>query len=273
MRTVENFPEKLIFETKQRAIAETLESTPDNTFSLQILPWINVDLEKRLKTGKITNVLDYLVSFPEKIATIPNLTLFLIEDAKEEIREGIKAGYIDPEKVIGASTFDWMDYRVTPRLRGRKISKIKDFINTPSEKLSELSELNENLITQSKIKLKKLLSVYNDNESLLQIPGIHESMKSDLSRIDIQGLLDFLLTSENDLQIVRGLVDSLIQDKQNDVISEIKENFDTIPIKKAYWLDLDLEKTLSILGINTIYDFISYPTKSLEKIEGMDLRV
>ncbi|MHA1206743.1 MAG: hypothetical protein ACTSSO_04140, partial [Candidatus Hodarchaeales archaeon] len=270
LRTVENFPNKLIFETKQRAITETLESTPDNTFNITILPWITEDLEKRLKTGKINNVLDYLIAFPEKIAAIPKLSLRLVENAKEEIRDGIEAGYVDPEKVIGASTFDWMDYRVTPRLRGRKISKIKDFINTPTEKLTELSELNENLISQSKSKLKELLSVYNDSESLHHVPGIHESMYSDLTRINVQGFIDFLLASENDLRIVRGLVDNLIQEKQDEIITEIKENFDTIPIKKAYWLDLNLEKKLSKLGIITIFDFISYPTKSLEKIESID---
>ena len=270
LRTVENFPEKLIFETKQRGIAEILESTPDNTFNIQMLTWITDDLEKRLKTGKINNVLEYLTAFPEKIAAIPKLSLRLIEDSKKEIREGIKAGYVDPEKVIGASTFDWMDYRVTPRLRGRKISKIKDFINTPTEKLAELTELNENLIALSKAKLKRLLSSYNDADSLSQVPGLHESMYSDLKRINIQGFIDFLLASESDLQIVRGLVDYLVQEKQNEIITEIKENFDTIPIKKAYWLDLDLERTLSKLGINSIFDFISYQTTALTKVEGMD---
>jgi hypothetical protein len=226
-----------------------------------------------LRTAKITNVLDYLIAPSEKIATIPKLTLRLIEDAKEEIREGVKSGYIDPDKVIGASTFDWMDYRVTPKLRGRKISKIKDFINTPSEKIVELSELNDNLISKSKIKLNELLSDYNDSGSLLQIPELQESMYSDLNRLNIHGFIDFLLTNEKELQIVRGFVDNLIQEKQGEIISEINENFDTIPIKRAYWLDLDLEKELSKLGITTIFDFISYPTKALGKIDGMDPQV
>ncbi|MHA2342410.1 MAG: hypothetical protein ACXADW_11070 [Candidatus Hodarchaeales archaeon] len=273
LRAVEIFPEKLIFEQKQKAITDIIESTSEDTFTLQQLPWITTDIEKRLRTAKITNVLDYLIAPSEKIATIPKLTLRLIEDAKEEIREGVKSGYIDPDKVIGASTFDWMDYRVTPKLRGRKISKIKDFINTPSEKIVELSELNDNLISKSKIKLNELLSDYNDSGSLLQIPELQESMYSDLNRLNIHGFIDFLLTNEKELQIVRGFVDNLIQEKQGEIISEINENFDTIPIKRAYWLDLDLEKELSKLGITTIFDFISYPTKALGKIDGMDPQV
>ncbi|MHA2031389.1 MAG: hypothetical protein ACW99Q_18590, partial [Candidatus Kariarchaeaceae archaeon] len=273
LRAVEKFPDKLIFEQKQKAIANIIESTSEDTFALQKLPWITADIEKRLRTAKITNVLDYIIASQEKIATIPKLAHRLIEDAKEEIREGVKSGYIDPDKVIGASTFDWMDYRVTPRLRGRKISKIKDFINTPSEKLVELPELNDNLISKSKIKLNEMLSDYNDSESLLQVPELQESMYSDLNRLNIQGFIDFLLANEKDLQIVRGFVDNLIQEKQGGLISEINENFDTIPIKRAYWLDLDLEKELSKLGITTIFDFISYPTKELGKIDGMDPQV
>ena len=109
-----------------------------------------------------------MITFNEKISTNQTIALRLIEDAKEEIREGVRDDFIDPERVIGASTFEWMDYRVTPRLRGRKISKIKDFHNTPSEKLAELSDLNENLVARSKTKSKETLAEFNQSSMLME---------------------------------------------------------------------------------------------------------
>ncbi len=273
LREVDEFPEKLVYETKIKTISEFSESTSDDTFSLELLPWITGDIEKGFNSAKIKNILEYLVTFPEKLSSIPKLAIRLIENAKEEIREGVKEGYIDPEKVIGASTFDWMDYHVTPKLRGRKISKIIEFLNTPSEKLAELNELIDNLIIKSKHKLKEAFHSYNDKTSLFRIPGIHESMLSDLDRLNVQGFIDFLLINEKDLLIVRGLIDALILIKQDEILDEINSTFDPVPIKKAYWLDLELEKILLKKGISTIFDFISYPTTELRKIKGMDSMV
>ncbi|MHA2095394.1 MAG: hypothetical protein ACW98F_12265, partial [Candidatus Hodarchaeales archaeon] len=270
LREVDEFPQKLIYETKLKAINEFSESTSEDTFSLGLLPWITGDIEKGFKSAKISNILDYLVTFPEKVSSIPKFTIRLIESAKEEIREGVKGGYVDPEKVIGASTFDWMDYKVTPKLRGRKISKIKEFLNSPSEKLAELTELIDNLIIKSKINLKESFQTYNDKTSLLRIPGIQESMISELERLDVHGFIDFLLTNEKDLLIVRGLIDALILIKQDEILDEINATYDPVPIKNAFWLDLDLEKILLMRGISTIFDFISYPTTELRKIQGID---
>ncbi len=270
LREVDDFSEKLIFETKLKAINDYFNTTPEDTFNFRLLPWLTPDIEKILKNAKITNILEYFVTFPEKLSSIPKLAIRLIESAKEEIRDGVKGEYIDPEKVIGASTFDWMDYKVTPKLRGKKISKIKDFLNSPSEKLAELTELIDNLIVRSKHKLKEELQVYNDENSLSRIPGMNESMFSDLARLNVRGFIDFLLTSEKELLIVRGLMDALILLKQDEILEEINAAFDPVPIKKAYWLDLELERILQMKGILTIYDFISYPTEELRKLVDMD---
>ncbi|MHA1992925.1 MAG: DNA topoisomerase VI subunit B [Candidatus Hodarchaeales archaeon] len=273
LREVDDFPEKLIYETKLNTITDFLNSSSEDAFNLELFPWLTGDIEKVLKSAKITNILEFFVAFPEKISSMPKLAIRLIESAKEEIREGVKGEYIDPEKVIGASTFDWMDYRVTPKLRGRKISKIKDFLNSPSEKLADLNELIDNLIFKSKHNLKEALQSYNDKTSLFKIPGISNSMLSDLERLEVHGFIDFLLTTEKDLLIVRGLIDALILIKQDEILDEINATFDPVPIKQAYWLDLELEKTLLNKGISTIYDFISHPTEELRAIKGMDSMV
>ncbi|MHA1940789.1 MAG: DNA topoisomerase VI subunit B [Candidatus Hodarchaeales archaeon] len=270
LREVENFSEKLIYEAKLEIIDAILESESPEAFSLDFLSWLTPKIQKFLIKTKIIDVLTYLITFNEKISTNQIISIQLIENAKKEIREGVKDGFIDSEKVIGASTFDWMDYRVTPRLRGRKISKIKDFLNTPSEKLSELSELNENLVAQSKIKIKEKLKEFNQSSLLLEISGIKESMLKDLERLSIEGPIDFLLTPEKDLLIVRDFVEDLIKVKQNNLLFQINEEYDHVPIKKAYWLDLSLEERLNRLGITTIFDLISFSTKKLKEIKGMD---
>ncbi len=273
LRNVENFPSKLLYEAKHKVISEQILKHDERSFDLRSIHWITDELEKGLKSEKILNILDYLISFPEKIATIPILPIKLIEGVKSEITQGIENGYIDSEKVIGAATFDWMDYRVTPRLRGRKISKIKEFMETPTEKLAELSELNENLIVRSKKELIKNLEHLNTPETLSKIPGYHESMLSDFSRLDIRGFIDFLLKDEEELQIVRGLLNNLITMKQDEVYEKIERNYETIPTKNAWWLDPELELIFKELGIKTIYDFISYPSEMLLKIKKLDPKI
>ena len=273
LREVEKFPEKLIYEAKLEFIETILESESPETFSLDLLPWLTPNINNFLKKAEINNILTYLITFNEKISTNQTIALRLIENAKEEIREGVRDDFIDPEEVIGASTFEWMDYRVTPRLRGRKISKIKDFLNTPSEKLAELSDLNENLVARSKTKIKEILAEFNQSSMLMDISGIKEQMLKDLGRLNIEGPIDFLLTPEKDLLMVRDSVEGLIQTKQNNLLEMINEDYDHVPIKKAYWLDLYVERELNRLGITTIYDLISYPTKQLKKIEGLDFSV
>jgi DNA topoisomerase-6 subunit B len=273
LREVDYFSEKLIYETKKRAIDTFRESSSDEDFQLQILPWINPEVVKALKSVKVDNILDYLITFPEKLSSNSKIAIRLIEGAKEEIRQGIKSDYIDSENVIGASTFEWMDYHVTPKLRGRKISKIKDFLNSPSEKLAELNELVENLVIQSNVKVKEILTVYNDQESLFRVPGIDKSMLSDFARLNIEGFIDFLLASEKELLIVRGLVDKLIVKKQDEILDQINDEYDPVPIKRAYWLDLELEKALLQRGISTVFDFVSYSTKELKSLKGMDFLV
>ncbi|UCE12587.1 MAG: DNA topoisomerase VI subunit B, partial [Candidatus Heimdallarchaeota archaeon] len=273
LRIVEYLPEKLVYEVKQRLIGEYIVRYSEDTFNLEKISWMTKELGKGLKSEKIQNTLNYLVAFPEKLAQIPVLSIRLIEAVKTEIKEGITQGYIDAEKVIGAATFDWMDYRVTPRLRGRKISKIKEFLQTPTEKLAELTELAENLIIQSKRELAETLSQFNAEDSLLEIPGIKETMLPDLKRLEIKGCIDFLLADEKDLRMVRGLIDSLIFMKQDEVMEQIEQNFEIFPTKNAWWLDLDLEEQLTDLGIKSVFDFVCYPSSDLLKLEKIDKKI
>lgn len=273
LRAVRYLPEKLIYEAKLNGISNYLIKNPPETFSLKAMTWMTNSLEKSLKSLKITNIFEYFAAFPEKLARISNLSIDLIEDVKREITEGIKQGYIDAEKVIGASTFDWMDYRVTPKLRGRKISKIKEFLQTPSEKLAELTELVENLVLRSKNVQKEKFTQFNDNNSLFEIPGYREEMLSDLKRLEIEGFIDFLLETDKNLKIVRNLIPTLLSMKQDEIIEEIEQNYDILPTKNAWWLDSELEIKLKALSIKTVYDFIRYPTRDLLKIKGMDPQI
>ncbi|MFX0182353.1 MAG: DNA topoisomerase VI subunit B [Candidatus Hodarchaeota archaeon] len=272
LRHVESFPEKLIYEAKQRSITEMLTKLSKEMFDLKTIPWVTDDLEKGLKAAKVHNILDYLTSFPEKLGKIPHLSIRLIEGVKKEIQEGITNGYIDPEKVIGAATFDWMDYRVTPRLRGRKISKIKEFMQTPTEKLAELPELTDNLIERSKKIQKEALEQLNDIDSLRKLPGFQESMLSDLNRLEIYGLIDFLLKNERDLRIIRGLIPRLISMKQDEIYDQINqvETYGAFLTKNALWLDSELEIQLKNFGIKTVYDFVRTPSSKLFELKKLN---
>ncbi|MHA1331815.1 MAG: DNA topoisomerase VI subunit B, partial [Candidatus Hodarchaeales archaeon] len=187
LRLVEFFPQKLIFELKLKSISRVLEKYTLESFRLSLIPWMDKEIEKALKSVKVSTILDYLIAFPEKLADVPNLSIKLIEEAKHEIRQGVKEGYIDPEKVIGAATFEWMDYRVTPRLRVRNISRIKEFLQTPTEKLSEIQELVENLIIKSKQLKVDLLESLNTRENLVKFTRVQKSMIADLERIGVKG--------------------------------------------------------------------------------------
>ncbi len=273
LRVVENLPEKLIYEAKLIGISNYLVKIPVEQLSLKTMTWVTDDLEKSIKSADISNIFEYFVTFPEKLAVVPSLSIRLIENIKKEINDGIRQGYIDPEKVIGAATFEWMDYRVTPRLRGRKISKITEFMQTPTEKLAELTELVENLVLQSKKIQKGKFTHFNNLESLFEIPGYKEEMLPDLKRLGIEGFIDFLLEDESNLKIVRGLIPELLSMKQDEIIEEIEKNYEILPTKNAWWLDLELELQLKELGVSNVYDFIRYPTKKLLKINNLDPRI
>ncbi|MHA2245088.1 MAG: DNA topoisomerase VI subunit B [Candidatus Hodarchaeales archaeon] len=273
LRLVENFPEKLLYEVKQRAIIGHLTNHPKMPYSLKTLPWITEDLEKDLKSAKIHNILDYLIAFPEKLSQIPDLSFRLIEEAKKEIQKGIKQGYIDPEKVIGAATFDWMDYRVTPRLRGRNISKIKEFLKAPNEKLVEISDLTENLILRSKRVQNEEIKQLNEEKPFLLVDALQETMIPDLDRLEIKGFVDFLQAKEKDLLIIRGLVNHLISMKLDEVLEKIEQDHEIFPTKAAWWLDSELEVQLQDLGIQTVYDFIRYPSSKLLKLDKLDVQI
>ncbi|MFW9779926.1 MAG: DNA topoisomerase VI subunit B [Candidatus Heimdallarchaeota archaeon] len=270
LRYIEGFPEKLIYDCKSKAVEIQLKHSSSETIAMENAEWMTDNLLKNFRKAKIDTLFDYIIGFPEKLAQIPSLNRRLIEWAKDEIKGGIKAGYIDPESVIGAASFDWMDYKVTPRLRGRKISKIKEFLQTPSETLAELPELAENLILRSKQLFKDKLEDFNDPDSLMAIPGISESMQSDLTRLEIRGLVDFLLKGENELHILRGFTNQLINMKLDEIYEEIIQNHEAFPIKNALWLDPDLESQLKSFGINYVYDFVKTASSELEKIKGMD---
>ncbi|MFX1515315.1 MAG: DNA topoisomerase VI subunit B [Promethearchaeota archaeon] len=273
LRMVENFPEKLIYEAKQRAIDEVLTDYPETAFDFETIPWITEDIKKGLKSAKIHNILDYMIAFPEKLTKVPNLSMKILESVKKEIQDGIKAGYIDAEKVIGAATFDWMDYRVTPRLRGRNISKISEFLQTPTEKLADISELTEKLILRSKkIQIEEINNL-NEEKPFSRVAALEESMKSDLERLEIKGVIDFLLMEEKELQIIRGFVSRLIFIKQDEIQEEIEQEHEIFPTKAAWWLDLRLESKLKDLGIETVYDFIRCPTSTLMKLEELDHQI
>ncbi len=273
LRIVENFPEKLLYEAKQRAINEHLAHSHTETYNLRTYPWMTEDLEKGLKSAKIYNVLDYLITFPEKISKIPDLAIKLLEGAKKEIKEGITQGYIDAEKVIGAATFDWMDYRVTPRLRGRNISKIKEFMQTPDEKLAEISDLTENLILRSKKVQNEEIKRLNEEKPFLKVAALQESMLPDLDRLEIKGFIDFLLADDKDLLIIRGLINRLISMKQDEVLIQIEQDHEILPTKTAWWLDSKLETQLKELGIQTVYDFIQCPSITLLKLKSLDPQI
>ncbi|MHA1973844.1 MAG: DNA topoisomerase VI subunit B [Candidatus Hodarchaeales archaeon] len=270
LRLVEFFPQKLIFELKLETITRVLEKYSLESFRLSLIPWIDKDIEKALKSVKVSSILDYLVAFPEKLADIPNLSIKLIEEAKHEIRQGVKEGYIDPEKVIGAATFDWMDYRVTPRLRGRNISRIKEFLQAPTEKLSEIQELAENLIARSKQLKLDILDSLNTENNLMKFANIQESMIADLERINVKGLIDFLLAEDKDLVIVRGLLNLLVIAKQDQVLKQISQKYEIFPTKNACWLDSEIETQLRNIDIETVFDFIKYPSSKLLKIKNLD---
>lgn len=273
LRMVENFPEKLIYEAKQKAIDEILADYPETAFNFETIPWITEDIEKGLKSAKIHNILDYMIAFPEKLAKIPNLSIKILDTIKKEIQEGIKQGYIDAEKVIGAATFDWMDYRVTPRLRGRNISKIKEFLQTPTEKLADISELTEKLILRSKKVQSEDILQLNEEKAFSRVSALDESMQPDLERLGINGFIDFLLMEENELKIIRGLLPRLISMKQDEIQDQIEQDHEIFPTKAAWWLDSGLETRLKGLGIETVYDFIRYPTSILMKLEEMDPQI
>jgi len=270
LRLVEYFQEKLIYELKIKTINDILVGFPVDSFDLNKISWITPDIDKGLKTFKITNIFEYLVAFLEKLSDIPSLTIHLIEGIKQNIQEGVGQGYIDEDKVIGAATFEWMDYRVTPRLRGRNISKISEFLQTPSEKLAEIQELVENLILQSKKSIADCFQEFNTEELLEKYTKIQNFMKSDLERIQVQGFIDFLLVNEKDLLIVRGLVDNLVSQKQEDLLVEIEQTAEFFPTKNAYWLNPQLENTLRLIGIQTVFDFIKYPSIKLLKIKNLN---
>jgi hypothetical protein len=236
LRLVENFPEKLLYEAKQRAIDGHLTNHPKMTYSLKTLPWITEDLEKGLKSAKIHNILDYLIAFLGKLSQIPDLSVRLIEEAKKEIQLGIKQGYIDPEKVIGAATFDWMDYRVTPRLRGRNISKIKEFLRAPNDKLAEISDLTENLILRSKKIQNEEIKKLNEEKPFLKVNALQET-------------------------------------KLDEVLEKIEQDHEIFPTKAAWWLDSELEAQLQDLGIQTVYDFIRCPSSKLLKLDKLDHQI
>ncbi|WP_455141625.1 DNA topoisomerase VI subunit B [Candidatus Hodarchaeum mangrovi] len=270
LRLVEFFQEKLIYELKLKAITLILVDFPVDSIDLNKISWITPDIDKGLRSFKITNIFEYLMTFPEKLSNVPNLSIQLLEGIKQNIREGIEQGYIDENKVIGAATFEWMDYRVTPRLRGRNISKISEFLQTPSEKLAEIQELAENLIFQSKRLIADSIQELNTEELLLKYTNIQISMKSDLERIQVKGLIDFLLANEKDLLIVRGLVDKLVSQKQDELLVEIEQSAEFFPTKNAYWLDPQLENALRLIGIQTVFDFIKYPSKKLLKFKNLN---
>ncbi|MHA2328942.1 MAG: DNA topoisomerase VI subunit B, partial [Candidatus Hodarchaeales archaeon] len=270
LRLVENFPEKLIFEAKRRAINEHLIKHSVEVFNLKVFPWMNEDLEKNLKKAKIHNILDFFIASSEKLSRIPNLSFVLLENIKNEIKEGIKKEYIDEEKVIGAATFDWLDYRVTPRLRGRKISKIKDFLQTPVDDLVKIPELVENLILRSKKFRNEELKSLNKDPAFLKIAALQETMIPDLKRLEIEGFIDFLLSDEKDLKIIRGLINHLILMKQDEILEQI-EHFS--PTKDAWWLNTELESQLKDIGIRTVFDFIQYPSFKLKKLKLLDPQI
>lgn len=273
LRLVENFPEKLLYEAKHLAINEHLTNNPDSTYSLRSLSWITKDLEKGMKSAKIHNILEYLIAFSEKLSNIPGLAIRLLEDAKREIQEGIKQGYIDADRVIGAATFDWMDYRVTPRLRGRNISKIKEFMQSPNDKLAEILELSENLILRSKKVQNKEIEQLNEDKPFLKVGTLQETMEPDLDRLEIRGFIDFLLTHEKDLKIIRGFVNQLISKKQDEVLEKIEQDHEIFPTKAAWWLDSELEAQLSDLDIQTVYDFIRCPSSKLSNINKLNPQI
>ncbi|MFX0207109.1 MAG: DNA topoisomerase VI subunit B, partial [Candidatus Hodarchaeota archaeon] len=273
LRLVESFPEKLIYEAKQQAINEHLTKSPEKAYKLRTFPWITEKVEKSLESANIHNILDYVIAFPEKISTIPNLSILLLENVKKEIKSGIKEGYIDPEKVIGAATFDWMDYRVTPRLRGRNISKITEFLQIPNEKLADIPELVENLILRSKKVQNEEIKQLNEEKVFLKVVTLQEAMIPDLDRLEIKGFIDFLLANEKDLQIIRDFVPQLISMKQDEILEQIEQEHEIFPTKAAWWLDLELETQLKDLGIQTVYDFIRYPTLTLLNLKSMDHQI
>ncbi|NHJ00859.1 MAG: DNA topoisomerase VI subunit B [Candidatus Heimdallarchaeota archaeon] len=270
LRMVESLAEKLIYESKIQMINTLIAESTIPEIEFDTLPWMTNDLQKSLKSAKIHTLFEYLASFPEKLADLPYLNEILIEKIKQEIREGIKQGYIDGEKVIGAATFEWMDYRVTPRLRGRKVSKIIEFLETSNEKLSELSELTENLINKSKDEIKPHLARFNDENSLNTLPGINETMKADFMRVEVIGFIDYLSKPNSELVFVRGLVDNLIIQKQDEIMDQVSQQHELFPIKHAWWLDRELENKLKSIGINSVFDFVRYPTQQLAEIKNLD---
>jgi hypothetical protein len=273
LRIVENFPEKLIFEMKQRAIDEILTDHPETAFHLETISWMTEEIKKGLNSAKINNILDYIIAFPEKLVKVPNLSIKLLESVKKEIQAGIKQGYIDADKVIGAATFDWMDYRVTPRLRGRNISKIKEFLQTPTEKLADISELTEKLILRSKKVQNEELIQLNEEKPFLRATALDETMQPDMERLEIKGFIDFLLMDEKELQIIRGLISRLISMKQDEVQEQIEQEHEIFPTKAAWWLDSGLETKLKGLGIETVYDFIRCPSSTLMKLKELDPQI
>ncbi|MFX0122133.1 MAG: DNA topoisomerase VI subunit B [Candidatus Hodarchaeota archaeon] len=273
LRMVDYFPEKLIYEAKQRAINETLTDYPETAFNLETIHWMTEDIKNGLKSAKIHNILDYMIAFPEKLSKVPNLSIKLLESIKKEIQEGIKQGYIDAEKVIGAATFDWMDYRVTPRLRGRNISKIKEFLQTPTEKLADISELTEKLILRSKNVQSEEIIQLNEEKSFLRVAALEETMQPDMERLEIKGFIDFLLMEERELQIIRGLISRLISMKQDEILEQIEQEHEIFPTKTAWWLDSGLEAKLKGLGIETVFDFIQCPSSTLMKIKELDAQI
>ena len=273
LRMVENFPEKLIYEAKKKAIDEILTDSPETAFNFETIPWITEDIKKGLKSAKVHNILDYIIAFPEKLAKVPNLSIKILESVKKEIQTGIKEGYIDADKVIGAATFDWMDYRVTPRLRGRNISKIKEFFQTPTEKLADISELTEKLILRSKNVQSEEVIQLSEKKPFSKVPALDESMQPDLERLEIKGTIDFLLMEEKELQIIRGFISRLISMKQDEIQEQIEQEHEIFPTKAAWWLDLELEKKLKDLGIETVYDFVRCPTTTLREIRELDHQI
>ncbi len=247
-------PERV--EYVKRNTIKMFSQSPDAPNIAQ-LEWVDPEIELYLNKKWVKTLYDFLVTSNYTIASIPGIGAKFIEFIKQETLKSL-----NKEFSVSLSEIPWIDQEIFKKLKNQEIYTLFDLINTPSSRLSFISELSHVLIENEK---KKIMETFQDLQAgINEIDWIDNYIANTLRDMGINTVSEFLLFSTHELESIDRMVLKIIDNSKQLLIAQIsQENFPSISQFK--WYTPEIGKKLAKRKILTRLDFLLYPTSRLAR--------
>lgn len=247
----------------------------DATLSLDLIPWMNAETKKDLSKLGITSVGEYMIAPVSKLATSRVLALAMMRYEKSLVHQLVKKGHLDPAQPVLHDTFRWTSSDIRSRLRSKGVQSIENFLQVDDELLVDEELIRESLARISKHDLLDFLSNEMDFTPIEILPWMTPDLLKEFmqppikfeggfSKID--NIPTLLILDDQELARLPKFSRWVVSKFHREVIEQLENARGHHDITNLLWLDLNVEKTLLLHEIETVFDFVRTLPSELKDI-------